>query len=90
MQAITGPDGLILHAAGSMEGRRHDWTLYIRSGLDERLAENLLASGKQYVLYGESGYNGRVFLLIQAQGSHLSDCKRALNLAMARSRVTVG
>ena len=25
-QAVTTPDGLILHAAGPLEGRRHDWT----------------------------------------------------------------
>eukprot|EP00171_Calliarthron_tuberculosum_P001528 IDg1528t1 len=27
-QSVTAPDGLILHAYGPVEGRRHDWTLY--------------------------------------------------------------
>ena len=37
LQAITSPDGLVLHAAGPIEGKRHDWTIYCRSGVDESL-----------------------------------------------------
>ena len=36
-QAVNSPDGMILHAYGPIEGRRHDWTLYVISGLDEQL-----------------------------------------------------
>jgi len=56
-QAVTTPDGLILHVYGPLEGRRHDWTLYMRSGLDESLGDLLLVDGKQYVIYGDSGYS---------------------------------
>ena len=46
-QAITSPDGLVLHAAGPIEGRRHDWTLYCRSGVDESLPGVMYVGGKQ-------------------------------------------
>ena len=32
-QAVTTSDVLILHAQGPLEGQRHDWTLYVQSGL---------------------------------------------------------
>ena len=35
--AVNTPDGLILHTCGRIEGRRHDWMLHVRSGLDEVL-----------------------------------------------------
>lgn len=40
-QAVTTPNSLIIHAHGPMEGRRHDWTLHMRRGLDETLCELL-------------------------------------------------
>ena len=36
-QALITPDGLIYHASGPLEGRRHDWTMYVPSGIDEQL-----------------------------------------------------
>ena len=45
-QAITSPDGLVLHAAGPIEGRKHDWTLYCRSGVDESLPGVMYVGGK--------------------------------------------
>ena len=47
-QAVNTPDGLILHAAGPIEGRRHDWTLYVRSSLDEVLPGVLNFDGLRY------------------------------------------
>lgn len=34
-QAVQACDGLILQAAGPIDGHRHDWTLYVRSGLEQ-------------------------------------------------------
>ena len=56
-QAITSPDGLVLHAAGPIEGRRRDWTLYCRSGVDESISGVMNVGEKQYCIYGDSGYN---------------------------------
>ena len=88
-QAVTTPDGLILHAHGPLEGRRHDWTLYVRSGLEENLEEVMMVNGIQYCLYGDSGYSLRLFLEVPFQGSNLTHSQRALNVAMSRVRVTV-
>jgi DDE superfamily endonuclease len=41
-QAISAPDGLILHRFGPMEGRRHDMTLYQASQIDGVLQHSLL------------------------------------------------
>jgi nuclease HARBI1 len=88
-QAVTSPDGLILHAHGPMEGRRHDWTLFLQSGLDNQLAEKLRIGGTQYCLYKDSGYSQREYLEIPYQGSALSAHQRAFNKQMPAARITV-
>jgi len=54
-QAVTTPDGLFVHSAGPIEGQRHDWTLYIRSGLDEILPSVLDLQETRYCIFGDSG-----------------------------------
>eukprot|EP00171_Calliarthron_tuberculosum_P009482 IDg9482t1 len=88
-QAVNSPDGMILHAYGPMEGRRHDWTLYVRSGLDEQLPSLLNIEGKRYCLYGDSGYSKRWYMEVPYQGSNLNAEQRALYKAMSSSRITV-
>ena len=51
-QAFCAPEVLIVHGLGPLEGRRHDWTLYLRSELDEQLSPILVVEGNQYCLYG--------------------------------------
>ncbi len=36
-QVVSTPDGLFLHTFGPIEGRHHDWTLYMQSGIEEQL-----------------------------------------------------
>ena len=88
-QAITSPDGLVLLAAGPIEGRMHDWTLYCRSRVDDSLPGVMYVGGKQYCIYGDSGYNQRPFLEVPYHGSSLSAAHSAFNGAMSRGRVTV-
>jgi nuclease HARBI1 len=71
-QAILTPEGLIFHIAGPIEGRRHDWTLYCRSGIELQLEEKITINGIQYFIYGDSGYNLRPFMEVPYQGSNLS------------------
>lgn len=61
-QALTTADGIFYHVYGSMEGLRHYWTLYVKSGLDTELDSVLDVYGYQYFLYGDSGYNYRPLL----------------------------
>ena len=88
-QAVNSPDGMIPHTYGPMEGRRHDWTLYVRSGLDEQLPVLLNVEGKRYCLYGDSGYSRRWFMEVPYQGSALSAEQRVFNKSMSLSRITV-
>ena len=88
-QAVTTPDGLILHAYGPMEGRRHDWTMYVKSDLDSQLADCLNTNGRQFCLYGDSGYNRRIYLDVPFQGSNLIASQTVANVNMSKSRVTV-
>lgn len=71
-QAITSPNGLIVHAHGQIEGRRHDWTMYVRSGLEQIRPEVSDVGGKRYCLYGDSGYNWRWFLDVPFEGTMLT------------------
>lgn len=88
-QAVTAPDGIILHAFGPMEGRRHDWTLYLQSGIAEESESCLLINGKQYFIYGDSGYNRSAYLEVPYQGAALQDWQIAINTAMSSGRITV-
>jgi hypothetical protein len=88
-QALVTPDGLILHAAGPLEGRRHDWTMFRLSGLDEQLENLLFIEGTQYFAYGDSGYTRRPWLQVPYQGSSLTNEQEATNRAASACRVTV-
>lgn len=88
-QAVTTADGLFYHVYGPVEGRRHDWTLYMRSGLDEQMEDVLYIDGIQYCIYGDSGYNSRPYLEVPFQGSTLSGDQTAFNQAMSAARITV-
>eukprot|EP00171_Calliarthron_tuberculosum_P005862 IDg5862t1 len=46
-QEINTLGGLILHAYGLMEGRCHDWTLYVRSGVEDKLEGSNLSAGQR-------------------------------------------
>ena len=43
---VNSPDGLIPHPYGPTEGRMHDWTIYVRSSVDEQLPNILDIGGK--------------------------------------------
>lgn len=38
-QAVNAPGGMMLHVAGLIEGCRHHWTLFVRSGLEGDLPD---------------------------------------------------
>ena len=74
-----------MHLHGPMEGRRHDWTLFLQSEIDEYMEMLLCVDGLQYAMYGDAGYRTRLFLDTPFSGSNLSDIEKAFNKAMARS-----
>lgn len=87
--AIVSFIGMSLHQIGLLEGRRHIWILFSRSGVDERLASILEYGGMQYFRYGYRGYNSRLYVEIPFQSTPLSDGKRAFNESMLIARMTV-
>ena len=81
---------MIQDAFGPLEGRRHDWTLYIRSDAEDLLHIVLeVRDGMKYCIFADSGYNERWFLRIPFQGSNLIASQRAFNKSMSSVRVTV-
>ena len=89
-QAVNTPDGMIVHLHGPIEGRRHDWTLYIRSGLDEMFLKCWFIKGELSIcIYGDSGYNARWFMEVQFQGATLTAAQKAFNSAMSGVRISV-
>lgn len=88
-QAVNTPDGLIQHVYGPLEGRRHDWTLYVQSGPDEALPTILGVEGTSYCIHGYSGYSPRWFMEVPFQGGNISPPQAAFNKAMSAVRITV-
>ena len=88
-QTVNTPDGLILHFCGPIEGRRHDWTLYVKSELDAILPSVLKIDGMRFCLFEDSGYNRRWYTEVLFQGSELSAAQRAFHKAMSSVRISV-
>ena len=71
-----------------IEGRRHDWTLYVRSDLDAIIPTVLEIDGKRFCLFGDSGYNRRWYMEVPFQGSELSAAQRAFDRAMSSACIS--
>jgi hypothetical protein len=63
-QAISAPDGLVLHLLGPAEGRRHDMLLYKESGIDDNPRSSLVISNRQHYLYGDPAYILRPYVQV--------------------------
>lgn len=88
-QAVTTPDGLCIHLHGPEVGRRHDMFLYASSGMDAQLLDVMTVNGKQFIVYGDSGYSWRVYLEVPFAGANLSAVQKAFNKAMSAVRISV-
>ena len=88
-QNILFPDGMIVYMDGPHPGRDHDSGLLHRSGLDAALESRLLVGGRQYHLYGDSGYPRKPYLLRPYGGARLTPEQLASNAAMSTVRTCV-
>jgi hypothetical protein len=88
-QAVSAPDGLILHLFGPVEGRRHDMTLYRESNIDHLLQSSMNINGVQYCLYGDPAYCLRPYLQVGYQGSNLTADQILFNASMSKVRIAV-
>lgn len=89
MQSVTSPDGLVFHMFGPMEGRRHDITLFRKSGLEDVLEAEFEVEGRQFYLFGDPAYVLRAYMQKAFEGAALSEAQRAFNKAMAECRTAV-
>ena len=88
-QAITAPDGMIVHAFGPLEGRRHDWTLYVKSELDEMLPYVLNYGKEKFCLFGDSGYHERWYLIVPFTGTSMNPPQQLFNKSMSSVRISI-
>jgi hypothetical protein len=78
-QAISAPDGLVLHLFGPVEARRHDMFLYNESRLENVLRSSMVMADRQYYLYGNPAYTLRPYLQVGFKGSALGPAEVAFN-----------
>jgi hypothetical protein len=82
---LVTPDGIIIHAFGPVEGRRHDATLLKESGLTGILEEHFWGpNGERYYIYGDPVYQTSGHIMSPYKGARLTDGERAWNAKMSK------
>lgn len=93
-QTVSTPDGLIFHLWGPEDGRRHDSTLYHKSGIDSILENALLVgdgsgSPTRFCLYADAAYALREWLQVAFVRIGASPPEQEYNTSMNRGRTSV-
>ncbi|OQV17649.1 hypothetical protein BV898_08273 [Hypsibius exemplaris] len=88
-QAITAPDGLILHLASPFEGARHDASTYLESQAESMLREKMEEVGGQFRLYGDPAYTLSDYLITPFRKATQRN-EIEFNQITARVRIAVG
>ena len=86
-QTIVGPDGIILHLFGPLEGRKHDSTIYRRSGIDDDLGSALMIDGQQHCAYGNPAFPHRPWLQLGYRRPAFDEDRRLFNASMNSARI---
>ncbi|ETV75884.1 hypothetical protein H257_09853 [Aphanomyces astaci] len=86
-QSLVTPDGIISHAFGPIEGRRHHLTILRQSNLENVLADDDRFAG--FVVYGDPAYGYSNHLASPFGGARLTDAQRVVNKSMSRVRISV-
>lgn len=90
--AIVTPDGIIVHLAGPVEGRRHDRFIFNQSGIVELLEKYAnREDGTPFVIYGDPAYGINRHLISPFRGPRnlLTENERRFNSLMSRVRIVV-
>ena len=83
--AAVAPVGLIVHAHGPVDGRRHDVIVAKRSGLLDEM-NNLHANGVNYAIYADSAYGLHTHMQTPYRKPKPGSTEARLNTCMARAR----
>jgi len=87
-QAITTPDGIIIHVGGPFSGRRHDARLADDSRIRSYLSEHARSpTGVQMVVYGDEGYGQSDEIKAPFRGNILTAEQNLRNESMRRPRL---
>jgi hypothetical protein len=87
---LLSPDGLIIHVYGSVDGRRHDETVFKESGLQELLEKHFWTpQGDPLFVFGDSGYTIGPHLITPYKGPALTNEQQNFNAKMSRIREPV-
>lgn len=82
-QTLMAKDELILHWAEPLEGRRHEFSLYValyvQSNIEQKLEDVCFVDGTQYYLHTDSRYNRRLDVDVPFQGANLPPAQTSVN-----------
>lgn len=83
------PDGLLIHCFGPLEGRYHDRTAWVRSGIEENLEEHAFdIQHRPLQMYGEPAYGLSEHLLSPYRG-RCTISQQEWNTSMSKVRIVV-
>jgi len=89
-QAITTPDGIIVHLYGPIEARRHDITMFRLSAIAQTIQRHAKdTTGEQLFIYGDPAYGLSPCTLCPYKHKRLEPLEREFNKQMSQSRVSV-
>jgi hypothetical protein len=88
-QAVTSPDGIIVHLHGPEPGSRHDAYLLARSNLVGDLQDKLRVNGTRFVIYGDPAYGTNDVVISGFKGARLDEHEAEFNRKMSAVRVSV-
>jgi len=88
-QAISTPDGIIVHLGGPFAGRHNDAGILIRSSIRHYLSEHAhCPAGRRLVVYGDEGYGQSPEVQAAFRGNILTPEQEARNVSMRRPRLS--
>lgn len=86
-QALVAPNGIIVHAYGPVDGRRHDTTVLRQSGLGAA-QHQLSVNGVDYCIYADSAYARTRNMQKPFRNPPVASPQAQVNTVMARARTT--
>ncbi|XP_066913329.1 uncharacterized protein [Clytia hemisphaerica] len=89
-QSLVTPNGMIAQLHGPFEGKKHDSSMLVESGLYNQLMNNSFSpNGDILCIYGDPAYPLRAHLQRPFQGARLTPLQSLFNKSMSSVRVSV-
>ena len=89
-QSVATPNGLVANLFGPVEGKRHDSTMLVRSGLLPLLTQHAVdRNGNPLCIYGDPAYPLRPQLQNAFRGANVTPIQSQWNQAMNKTRTSV-